>query len=314
MKLIFKIIKFFLIIFIVFITLVFYEIMFKKQNVVNKTLYISKNENIRSIYKELNLIYNIQDKIYFYLTEEDRYIKAGNIKFIENITKYQIIQMLKNPKYNNVSLTIPEGFTSNQVIDRIVSLNLSTREEILKAMSEYDFYYLHNDIFEGYLYPDTYYFSENESAKEIVDKILKEFLKNYPPEKYDKEKFYDTIKLASIIEKEIDVENEKKYISSVFHNRLKNNMMLQSDASILYVLDKKLSKKDLLENDTLYNTYKHLGLPPSPISNPSKKSIEASLNPAETDYLYFFTHNKKTYYSKTHKQHLIKRKESGQIK
>lgn len=312
MKIFLKLIKYIVIAMILILLSTFYEMAVKKQSVKGNHIFVAKNESIASIYSKLNLMYNIQDKIYFNITKSDRSIKYGNIYFEKDITKHDIIRMLENPKYDNVSLTIPEGFTSNQVIDRIVSLNLSTKDKILKAMKEYEFYYPHNDVFEGYLYPSTYYFAENVSARDIVDGILQEFLKNYPPERYDKEKFYDIIKLASIIEKEIGVKEEKKIVSGIFHNRLKQNMMLQSDASLVYVLgDKKLTRKDLMENTSPYNTYKHYGLPPSPISNPSKDSIEASLNPANTPYIYFFTSGNKIYYSKTHKEHLSKRKESA---
>ncbi|VWL85824.1 endolytic transglycosylase MltG [Oceanivirga miroungae] len=314
MKLIIKLFKYTIILCFVFFISGIYNITIKKQNVKGKKVFVSKNESISSIYKELSLNYGIEDKFYFYVTKEDRYIKSGNVEFFSNMSKQEILKSLKNPKFNNISLTIPEGFTSEKVIERIDSLGLANKKDMLKAMSGYDFYYPHNEIFEGYLYPDTYYFSSDESAYEILDKILKEFLEKYPPSKYDKNKFYDIIKIASIIEKEIDNDKEKKYISSVFHNRLNKNMMLQSDATLGYILDEKVSKKELLENTSLYNTYKYKGLPPSPISNPSSESIEASINPIKTNYLYFFTYNKKTYYSKTHKEHLKKRKESGHIK
>lgn len=181
-------------------------------------------------------------------------------------------------------------------------------------MKKYNFYYKHNEVFEGYFYPETYYFSKDETPKEILDKIFKEFLDKYPIKNYDRDIFYNQLILASIIEKEAFHNEDKRKISAVFNNRLKLNMLLQSDATLKYALNRDVYKKDLMTSTSAYNTYKYKGLTPSPISNPSNESIMAAINPENSDNLYFFMYNKKTYYSKTHDEHLKKRKESGHIR
>jgi len=117
----------------------------------------------------------------------------------------------------------------------------------------------------------------------------------------------EVITLASIIEREAKLEKDRKIISSVFHNRLKNKMLLQSCATIQYILKERkevLLYKDL-EVKSPYNTYKNPGLPPGPIASPGLKSIEAALYPDDTDYLYFFALNDGSHvFSKTFKEHI----------
>ncbi len=117
----------------------------------------------------------------------------------------------------------------------------------------------------------------------------------------------EIITLASIIEREAKLDRERPIISSVFHNRLKKNKLLQSCATVQYALGERkedLTLKDL-EIDSPYNTYKHLGLPPSPIASPGKASIEAALFPEDTDYLYFVAKGDGSHiFSKTYSEHL----------
>ena len=120
--------------------------------------------------------------------------------------------------------------------------------------------------------------------------------------------FYDVMKMASIIEKEAVVDKDRSLISSVFYNRLAKDMPLQSDATIQYAFKerKKVVTYEDLKIESPYNSYKYKGLPPTPIANPSWKSIEAAINPAETDYLYFVakTDGGENNYAKTYEEHL----------
>ena len=120
--------------------------------------------------------------------------------------------------------------------------------------------------------------------------------------------FYDVMKMASIIEKEAVVDKDRPLISSVFYNRLAKDMPLQSDATIQYAFKerKKVVTYEDLKIESPYNSYKYKGLPPTPIANPSWKSIEAAINPAETDYLYFVakTDGGENNYAKTYEEHL----------
>lgn len=292
-----------------------YDFIIKKQNITQKEIVIEKGDKPSKIYKKLGIKYTIFDKLYYKFTNNDKKIKEGYYYFDINLSKYELIDQLLDFNNTQISLTIPEGFTTNEVLERIERLGLAKKEEMLQAMQTYDFYYKHSDNFEGYFFPQTYYFSKGNTPNEILDKILKEFLKNFPSNKYDKNKMYDIVTLASIIEKEAKLDEDRPKVSKVFYNRLKLDMPLQSDATLKYELNRGATKKDLKENNSRYNTYKYKGLTPTPISNPGILSIKAALYPQKDfDNLYFFMNNGKTYYSKTHTEHLKQRKESGNIK
>ncbi len=243
-------------------------------------------------------------------------LKVGTYKFNGKFSKYEIIKKIKSSETNGVRLTIPEGFTSKQVFARMEALELGNREEINKVLSEMDFPYPHeNNNFEGYFYPETYIFSENVTTKQVIQTILGEFLKKFPPEKYpDKQKFYDNLKMASIVEAEVPDAVDKPKVAGIFLKRLEIGMKLESDATLKYELGRQASRNELKSQNTPYNSYKVKGLPPTPIGNPPIETFKAVLNAEKTDNLFFFTYKGKTYYSKTHEEHLKKRRESGQLK
>ena len=165
---------------------------------------------------------------------------------------------------------------------------------------------------EGFLYPDTYYFDKESTEKEVLSAMLKRFEQVYNDKFKEKQKemgltLQQVVNLASIIEKEAVVNEDRPMIASVFYNRLKIGMPLQSDATLQYAFDKRKERvmyKDL-KVDSPYNSYLNKGLPPTPICSPGVKSIEAALYPSNTDYLYFVaTVGGKNNYSKTYKEHL----------
>ena len=147
---------------------------------------------------------------------------------------------------------------------------------------------------EGFLYPSTYYFDENSSEKEVLSTMLSQFNKVYTEKLKDRQKELNmtteqVINLASIVEKEAVLDEDRPIIASVFYNRLKIGMPLQSDATIQYIFKerKKIVTYKDLEIDSPYNSYKNKGLPPTPIASPGIESIEATLYPEKTEYLYF---------------------------
>ncbi|MGL4910319.1 MAG: endolytic transglycosylase MltG, partial [Cetobacterium sp.] len=187
---------------------------------------------------------------------------------------------------------------------------IGSEEGLKKAMESIkDFpYYTPNGNFEGYLYPETYYLSRKTNEDEIVKAMLGQFLKKFPSENYpDKKIFYEKLIMASIIEREAQLKDEKPLMSSVFYNRLKKGMKLGSDATVNYIYDytkRRMYYKDL-KIDSPYNTYMYKGLPPGPISNPDYDSVMAALNPAVTDYLFFVvTSTGKHTFTKSYKEHL----------
>ena len=294
----------------------FYNFFVAKKEYSNVNINIKKGTTFPQIYKELKLNYGIVDRAYLKLNGGNMKLKVGTYKFNGKFSKYEIIKKIKSSETNGVRLTIPEGFTSKQVFARMEALELGTKEEIDKVLSEVDFPYPHeNNNFEGYFYPETYIFPENVTTKQVIQTILAEFLKKFPPEKYpDKQKFYDNLKMASIVEAEVPNAVDKPKVAGIFLKRLEIDMKLESDATLKYELGRQASRNELKSQNTPYNSYKVKGLPPTPIGNPPIETFKAVLNAEKTDNLFFFTYKGKTYYSKTHEEHLKKRRESGQLK
>ena len=294
----------------------FYNFFVAKKEYSNVNINIKKGTTFPQIYKELKLNYGIVDRAYLKLNGGNMKLKVGTYKFNGKFSKYEIIKKIKSSETNGVRLTIPEGFTSKQVFARMEALELGTKEEIDKVLSEMDFPYPHeNNNFEGYFYPETYIFPENVTTKQVIQTILAEFLKKFPPEKYpDKQKFYDNLKMASIVEAEVPDTADKPKVAGIFLKRLEIDMKLESDATLKYELGRQASRNELKSQNTPYNSYKVKGLPPTPIGNPPIETFKAVLNAEKTDNLFFFTYKGKTYYSKTHEEHLKKRRESGQLK
>ena len=309
---------FYVIIFFILLMLLsfFYNFFVAKKNYKDVNINVKKGTTFVQIYKDLKLRYGIIDRIYLKLNGGNVKLKVGTYKFNGKLSKYEIIRKIKKSETNGVRLTIPEGFTSKQVFARMEALELGSKEDIEKVLKEMDFPYPHpNNNFEGYFYPETYIFPENVKTKQVIETILNEFLKKFPPEKYpDKQKFYDNLKLASIVEAEVSDMADKPKVAGIFIKRLEIGMRLESDATLKYELGRQATRNELKSQNTVYNSYKVKGLPPTPIGNPPIETFRAVLNAEKTDNLFFFTHKGKTYYSKTHEEHLKKRRESGQLK
>ena len=309
---------FYVLIFLILLMLLsfFYNFFVAKKNYKDVNINVKKGTTFVQIYKDLKLRYGIIDRIYLKLNGGNVKLKVGTYKFNGKLSKYEIIRKIKKSETNGVRLTIPEGFTSKQVFARMEALELGSKEDIEKVLKEMEFPYPHpNNNFEGYFYPETYIFPENVKTKQVIETILNEFLKKFPPEKYpDKQKFYDNLKLASIVEAEVSDMADKPKVAGIFIKRLEIGMRLESDATLKYELGRQATRNELKSQNTVYNSYKVKGLPPTPIGNPPIETFRAVLNAEKTDNLFFFTHKGKTYYSKTHEEHLKKRRESGQLK
>jgi hypothetical protein len=295
---------------------VFYNFFVARKEYKNVNVNVKKGTNFSRIYKDLKLNFGILDRIYLKTLGEDFKLKIGTYKFNGKLSKYEILKKLKNKDSNGIKVTIPEGFTKKQVYERLGALGLGSENEINKALSEINFPYPHeNNNFEGYFYPETYIFNEGVTTKQVLQTILNEFLKKFPPEKYpDKQKFYDQLKLASIVEAEVSAPNDKPKVAGIFIKRLEIDMKLESDATLKYELGRQALRGELKTKETPYNSYKVKGLPPTPIGNPPVETFRAVEKAEVTDDLFFFTYKGKTYYSKTHEEHLKKRRESGQLK
>ncbi len=195
--------------------------------------------------------------------------------------------------------TIPEGFTIKQTIERIVSdVPFIEQEdmELATNISNYDYDYLKDaESLEGFLFPKTYEITIDYTARNIIEMLLAQYQfetgsLDYSPAENKGLTHYDILKIASMIEREAYIPEERALISAVIHNRLEIEMSLGIDATLSYYLDK--GEEDLTESDlktdTEYNTRLYSGLPPTPICNPGLASIEAALNPEkDAEYLYF---------------------------
>ena len=224
-----------------------------------------------------------------------------------------------------VVVTVPEGYTVDQIIDLLLKNGIGTREGFVAAINEFDYGYRFmqglDDLdpertyrLEGYLFPDTYYFFKDASEVAVIDKFLVNFERKVSEEYYERADVLgmsmdDLIILASMIQAEGMTLSDFENISSVFHNRLSNPRSypkMQSDATLQYILDKRktaLTASDL-QIDSKYNSYKYNGLPPGSICNPGMDAINCALYPAETGYYYFLADGRgNTYFSETLEQH-----------
>jgi UPF0755 protein len=192
-------------------------------------------------------------------------------------------------------VVIPEGFNMFDVAQAIQDAGLGPKEEFLKVAQAHtaliaDFVPEAKSL-EGYLFPNTYQFTRTQNMPEMAAAMVKQF-RQVAQEIGLTANVQKTVTMASIVEKETAVPEERPTVAGVYYNRLAKNIALQADPSVIYgELEKgtyggALHHEDLLA-DSLYNTYKHTGLPPGPIANPGKTSLQAAMHPATTDYFYF---------------------------
>lgn len=218
------------------------------------------------------------------VTGNDNNIKSGEYLFKGKVAPIDVMRSLVKGDFHYRKITIPECFTMKQVI-------------LLLNENKYLDGNIYNIPEEGSIFPDTYYFQRNEKKIDIIKRMQKK-MKVVVEEiwKSNTKLFNSKIELvilASIINAETRKNKEKYVVSSVFHNRIKQNMRLQSDPTVLYaknlnkkIISKKIFKKDL-RNDSPWNTYTRKGLPLTPICNPGAVSMKAAVKPLKTNFLYF---------------------------
>lgn len=253
-------------------------------------------------------------------------LQAGTFSFLPNTSIASIVLVLTNPQNTEVKVTIPEGFTSAQIKEKIrVALpeldqkqwDVYASGKFLRDFSEEILTSVPSGSgLEGYLFPDTYRFSKEASAKEMIAKMLvtlkirfAESGETIPSnlEFSNGMNLHEVLTMASIIEKEVQTPEDMKHVAGILFNRMKIGMPLQVDSTLTYVTQKtsaNLTSADL-KLASPYNSYTHKGLPPGPICNPGMNAILAVLHPAASEDLYFLTTNEgKTMYAQTHDQHV----------
>ena len=236
-------------------------------------------------------------RLYALVRRDDRDIKAGTYMLRRNSGYGAALDAIRGGKGLVHTVTIPEGYSLAQIIPLFVSkLGLSADS---LAVAARDTALLHRldiptETIEGYLFPDTYIFPEQTSARAAIAMGVRRFEQVWQPEwtmRLDTIGLsrHDVMTLASIVEKEARLPEERPVIAAVYLNRLRNHMLLQADPTVQYALGQHQSRVlyKHLEVESAYNTYKHPGLPPGPIASPGRASIVAALHPANVPYLYF---------------------------
>lgn len=291
-----------------------------KQSASPIEIVIAQGSGVSTIAKQLkesNLIKHPTFFKWFVMwSRTENKLQAGTFSFLPNTSIATIVLVLSNPTSAEVKITIPEGFTKEQI-----------KEKLIATFADFDQVEWDKQTknLEGYLFPDTYQFSKDASVKEIVEKMRstldRRLAENNIPnlencDKYDPSMGFvsptrcslqDTLIFASILEKEVQTPEDMRRVAGLLINRLQIGMPLQVDSTLTYINQKTsatLTTADL-KMDSLYNTYTNRGLPPGPICNPGMNAILAALHPTESDDLYFLTtRDGKAVYAKTHAEHV----------
>ncbi len=226
------------------------------------------------------------------------HLQAGEFALQATLSPAQIVDIMRRGVVVHHALTIPEGLTVHNIASLIATKGLGKRHVVLELA--------HNNAFieslglatpslEGYLFPDTYHVPRGISERDLLTLMVRTLEAHYTAEIAVKGRQlgmtrHEVLTLASLIEKEAQVDAERALIAAVYHNRLRRRMRLQCDPTVIYALgehfDGNLRKADL-KIDSPYNTYRYAGLPPGPIASPGQRSIEAAVSPASVDYFYF---------------------------
>ena len=286
----------------------------------NKTITIKRGMPLRKIstlLEQEGIIWNRELFIGMVtLLGKKKEIKAGEYEFHTRMRPLEVLNSLVKGQIKEHLVTIPEGYTLSQIGQLLEDLSILSKSAFLQKASSLSFiatlglsHHFSSQAqdssksrsgltLEGYLFPNTYHFIKEMEPEEVIRMMVQQFQKTFGPDLLEQASHlgmhpYDAVILASIVEKETSLSEEKQMISAVFHNRLKRKIPLQSDPTVIYGIrdfNGNLTKEHLL-TPTPYNTYLFLGLPPTPICNPGKESLWAALHPASVPYLYFVSKN-----------------------
>ncbi|MCS7203375.1 MAG: endolytic transglycosylase MltG [Thermodesulfovibrio sp.] len=283
-------------------------------------VYIAKGTSFSGIANTLKERGLIRDEKIFIIVGKisgvERKARAGYYVITPDMKVLDILKKLLKGKVVEYVVTVLPGDSLYEIFDKLSNINQEFKENFWTVIKDKEFLKALNvdaPSLEGYIYPDTYIFPKGMKIEEVLEIMVKRMWSVYDENlrRQTKEKGFTAnqiLTLASIIEKEAKVEEEKPLISAVYHNRLKLGMPLQADPTAIYGVKRfkeGVSKKDL-KNKTPYNTYIIRGLPPGPIASPSKSSIVAALNPAKVSYLYFVSKGDGTHeFSADYKSHIL---------
>lgn len=260
---------------------------------------------IAELLKNEGIIYSSSLFVFYSFFSGSKLI-AGEYELKKNMSTFDIIRKMKKGERNIYTLKIIEGYNIYNTGEAIQNAKIMGKDEFMELATNSEFLRrlkINSTSLEGYLSPDTYYFSKEKEADKFIEKIVQRTFKFFEKEdiqnrmKELKMNIHQTLTVASMIEKEAKIKEEKPLISAVFHNRLKTGMSLDCDPTVIYgtgAFSSPITKSDLI-TPTPYNTYTCKGLPKGPICNPDKNSIMAALYPAPVDYIYFVSRNDGTH-------------------
>ena len=240
-------------------------------------------------------------------------LKAGEYLFSQPLNLAEVAQRLYRGEAHQYKVTVPEGEAMKEVFERFAQRGFGQRERFREAGRRTD---LLSDLdpladnLEGYLFPDTYFVTQAMDEDRIVETMARTFRSKWTAQRKARARELhmttrEVITLASLIEKEAHLAEERPLVSAVFHNRLDKKVKLACDPTVIYAVqlvkeyDGIIHRSDL-QLDSLYNTYLYPGLPPGPIANPGLASMDAALYPASVEYLYFVSRNDGSHVFSTH--------------
>ncbi len=280
-----------------------------------KPFTVTQGENTSAIATHLRVEGLIKSpfafQLYIWVTRVAGRLQAGEYSLSPSMGVPTITRVLSQGKIEprEVTITIPEGWSSAQIGAYLADKNLFTKDAWLAAAQATDSRTILPDAtysfltdkpvgatLEGYLFPDTYRVFRNATPAEVIRKMLDNFGSKVTPDliaqMHSKRKtLFEDLTLASIVEKEVSNDVDRRKVADVFLKRLRDDIPLQSDATVNFVTGKGTTRPSFgdLAVDSLYNTYKHYGLPPGPIGNPGLSSLLAVVNPEPNPYYYFLT-------------------------
>ncbi len=297
--------------------IIFLPVSFKSQEVY---VYVEKGAGTMDIASQLAEKKLIRNKQLFFILAKFKTLKYGEYKLNRNKNMYEIMNLLGKGGTLYHTITVPEGYTSFQIAELLEERGLIKKEEFLICVNDpegcgINFGEIKN--LEGYLFPDTYFIKREKGAPAIIEMMLNRFKEVVPKEIDQRAKNlkltpYQVIILASLVEKEAKVPEERSLIASVFLNRYRKKMRLESCSTVQYALGygkyRRLSYNDL-KISSPYNTYLTHKFPPTPISNPGRAAIYAAMYPESTNFLFFVHRGDGTHiFTNTYQEH-IKAKE-----
>lgn len=240
---------------------------------------------------------------------------VGEYDLSPSWTSAEILAYLSSGAVKTYPVVIPEGLRAREIATRLEAAGLADAASFMEAVEDAEFARslgIEGDTLEGYLFPETYRFSRKLPARDIARRLVEQFLRVWatiePRARERGMSMKEVVSLASIVEKETGAAEERPVIAAVFLNRLDKKMRLETDPTVIYGIanfDGNLKKRHLTDPSNPYNTYRHKGLPPGPIANPGADSLEAVVEPADNEYLYFVSRNDGTHkFSRTYREHV----------